>query len=97
MSDKEQKREETVWWCPECGPNPRCDEDGLCCSCGCTIGEIPNYPARTARARVLAEARRLELSRWATHGTDDFEYDAHRLKGFNEACALIFGALEGRK
>ena len=50
-----------VSWCPECGPEPRCDEDGCCLACGASCGEVPDWRPYAARVGALeaelAEAR----------------------------------------
>lgn len=42
-----------VPWCPQCGPEPRCDEDGCCATCGATCGEVPDW----RQARVGGSGR----------------------------------------
>lgn len=34
-----------VPWCPECGPEPCCDEVGMCSECGATVGMVPDWRA----------------------------------------------------
>lgn len=60
-----------ISWCPQCGPNPGCDEDGCCGACGCDVGEIPDYIAiQKERDEALARAEKAEA---------DLKINAHLL------------------
>ena len=58
-------------WCPECGPNPRCDEDGCCVSCGNGCGEIPDYITLQAeRDAALSGIEQWTIASGLNAGTD---------------------------
>lgn len=65
--------EAVIVWCPQCGPEPRSDEDGCCQQCGATIGEVPDWISLRTRAEAAeAERDRLreaveKLVRYAQH------------------------------
>lgn len=85
-----------VSWCPQCGPEPACDEDGCCQQCGADTGEVPDWrslklrideleqqtlASRRAVAELADEARALLEAAGRSESVD-----ADRVRRFTRAC-----------
>lgn len=81
--------DKVISWCPVCGPEPRCDEDGCCATCGATTGQVPDWRAIESEVERLKKS--LILIAKFDSGDADFQMRAMRCTA---VAAVGFAALE---